>query len=388
MGSGLSILSFFVGGVLLLLVFASLLDPKKELKSSKFFLATLAIAGVQRVVFGMVDLELLSPSLSTFYRPLSFVYFVPVIYHFFFDALYQQEASRRKLYFHFGLATVIAILSMWMNWNSTWHQVVFLIYSSIYFVGLAYLVWTYSTKQKSQRELQYFKTIQVWGYLMFGTFTLIYGFSNFTYLHNEEGLQNELLGEFYGLTSFLWLFICFYLLRNPRILYGEQRLLDQIQRVVPEEIAIWRIKKKGQTSTQDLPVEKLVATRLDSLIFSLKKLEQGWREELLEVPSIKTLAFQLDCPQSHLKFIFKHYSNFTFGEYVNVLKVNYAISLIRKGYLEKHTIGSLAKKVLFNSDYTFYLNFKKLTGESPSEFHAQLLGEKIKSGNFFESGGS
>ena len=105
-------------------------------------------------------------------------------------------------------------------------------------------------------------------------------------------------------------------------------------------------------------------------------MEQGWAEELLEVPSLKTLAFRLDCPQSHLKYLFKHYGNFTYGEYVNVLKVNFAISLIRKGFLMKHTIDTLSKKALFQSGNTFYLNFKKLTGESPSDFHAHLQQEK------------
>jgi AraC-like DNA-binding protein len=63
-----------------------------------------------------------------------------------------------------------------------------------------------------------------------------------------------------------------------------------------------------------------------------------------------------------------------------VLKVNFAISLIRKGFLLKHTIDTLSKKALFQSGNTFYLNFKKLTGESPSEFHAQLLEEKGRTG--------
>jgi YesN/AraC family two-component response regulator len=41
-----------------------------------------------------------------------------------------------------------------------------------------------------------------------------------------------------------------------------------------------------------------------------------------------------------------------------------------------HTIDSLSKKTLFVSGNTFYLNFKKLMGESPSEFHAHLQLDK------------
>lgn len=208
---------------------------------------------------------------------------------------------------------------------------------------------------------------------MLGAFAIIYFFANFFYGQGLESTQKEVLGQYYGVTSPLWLFIAFYLLKNPRILFGELRLMEHIVPVLLEEISIWRVKKKGPTNEADQGVEKQVEGRVEALIFSLKKIEQGWAEELLEVPSLKTLAFRLDCPQSHLKYLFKYYGNFTYGEYVNVLKVNFAISLIRKGFLLKHTIDTLSKKALFQSGNTFYLNFKKLTGESPSEFHAQLL---------------
>jgi AraC-like DNA-binding protein len=379
MWTALSMLSFFVGGVLLLLVSISLLDPKKQLKSSGFFLATLAIAGVQRVGFGLVSFQLLGPSISSAYRPLSFVYFATLIYYFFFESLYHQKKSDRKLIFHFGFALLIVALSIGMNWSTSLHQTVFLAYSSVYYVSLAYLVWTYTTKRKSQRELQYFKSIRIWGYLMFGSFTVSYVFSNFILGRGVESIQNyqnQMLEVFFGLTSFLWLFIAYYLLRNPVILYGELRLLDQINRVAPEEITIWRAKKKGPTGPQDLVVEKQIAPRLESLIFDLKNREQAWTEELLEVPTLKALSFALDCPQSHLKYLFKYYGNYTYGEYVNVLKINYAISLIREGFLLTHTSDSLSKKVLYLNYNSFFLNFKKLMGESPTDFHAQLQQEK------------
>ncbi len=376
MWPALSILSFFVGGVLLLLVSVSLFDTKRELKSSIFFLAILTISGVQRVIFGLSSFKILGPIENPFEKSLLFAFFIPPIYYLFFEGLLYQKISRKTLPLHFGLSFLLVGLSLGLDWNKSINQTVFLVYSSGYILRLIYLVWTYFAKRKSQRELGYFKSIRVWAYLMMVAFLLIYGFANFIYGKALEDTQDKVLGEFYGLTSFLWLFICFYLLRNPRILYGELRLLEHINAGAPEEIAIWRSKKKGQTSTQDLGVEKQIAPRIETLLFALKKMEQAWSEELLEVPSLKSLSFQLDCPQSHVKYLFKYYGNFTYGEYVNVLRINYAISLIRKGYLLTHTIDSLSKKTLFVSGNTFYLNFKKLTGESPSEYHAHLQQEK------------
>jgi AraC-like DNA-binding protein len=372
----LSILSFFVGGVLLLLVSVSLVDAKRDLKSSIFFLAILTISGLQRVIFGLSSFQVLGPFANPFEQSLLFAFFIPPIYYLFFEGLLHQKISKKNLPLHFGLSFLLVGLSLGLDWNKSINQTVFLVYSTGYSAGLIVLVWRYFTKRKSQREQVYFKSIRIWAYLMLVAFLLIYGFANFIYGKALEDTQEKVLGEFYGLTSFLWMFICFYLLRNPRILYGELRLLEHINAVVPEEIAIWRPKKKGQTDPQDLNVEKQIAPRVETLLFTIKKMEQTWSEELLEVPSLKTLSFQLDCPQSHLKYLFKYYGNFTFGEYVNVLRINFAITLIRKGYLLTHTIDSLSKKTLFVSGNTFYLNFKKLTGESPSEYHAHLQKEK------------
>ncbi len=376
MWPALSILSFFVGGVLLLLVSVSLFDTKRDIKTSIFFLSILSISGVQRVIFGLSSFKILGTFENPFEQSLLFAYFIPPIYYLFFEGLLHQKISRKNLPLHFGLSLLLVGLSIGLDWNKSISQSVFLVYSSGYIGRLIFLVWTYFAKRKSQRELLYFKSIRVWAYLMMAAFLLIYAFANFIYGKGLEDTEEKVLGEFYGLTSFLWLFICFYLLRNPRILYGELRLLEHINEVVPEEIAIWRSKKRGQTSAQDLGVEKQIAPRVESLLFTLKNLEQAWSEELLEVPSLKSLSFQLDCPQSHVKYLFKYYGNFSFGEYVNVLRINYSITLIRKGYLLTHTIDSLSKKTLFVSGNTFYLNFKKLTGESPSEYHAHLQLEK------------
>jgi len=380
MWPALSILSFFVGGVLLLLVSVSLFDTKRKLKSSIFFLAILTISGVQRVVFGLSSLQILGSFKNPFEQSLLFAFFIPPIYYLFFEGLLHQKISNKHLPLHFGLPLLLVALSIGLDWGKSINQSVFLVYSSGYSIRLIFLVWTYLAKRKSQREQGYYKSIRVWAYLMMAAFLLIYAFANFIFGKGLEDTQDKVLGEFYGLTSFLWLFICFYLLRNPRILYGELRLLEHINAVVPEEIAIWKSKKKGQTDPQDVNVEKQIAPRVETLLFALKKMEQAWTEELLEVPTLKSLSFQLDCPQSHVKYLFKYYGNYTYGEYVNVLRINYAISLIRRGYLLTQTIDSLSKKTLFVSGNTFYLNFKKLTGESPSEFHAHLQLEKRSTG--------
>ena len=188
------------------------------------------------------------------------------------------HTPRKVVLLHFGLALFLVLLALGLEWGKGSHQAVFLVFSTAYFGNLIYSVTRYLRQRKTQRDLQHFKTVRVWAYLMLGAFAIIYFFANFFYGQGLESTQKEVLGQYYGVTSPLWLFIAFYLLKNPRILFGELRLMEHMTPVLLEEISIWRVKKKGPTNEADQGVEKQVEGRVEALIFSLKKMEQGWAE--------------------------------------------------------------------------------------------------------------
>jgi AraC-like DNA-binding protein len=170
----------------------------------------------------------------------------------------------------------------------------------------------------------------------------------------------------------IWIFFIFYILKNPVILYGEQLLLKNLKKANPEEVAAWRSTKLEPTEKEDWDVEKKVKHKVEVIIFAIKKFEEELLEEFVELPSLKELAFKLDYPQSHLKYVFTYYSFCTFGEYQNNLKIKFALKLIKEGYLDTRTIDSLAARSLFANKRTFYRNFKKWVGYTPSEYQAQL----------------
>jgi len=126
MWPALSILSFFVGGVLLLLVSVSLVDAKRELKSSSFFLAILAISGIQRVIFGLSSFQILGSLENPFEQSLLFAFFIPPIYYLFFEGLLYQEIIKRTIPLHFGLSAVLVALSVGLDWSKSFNQSVFL----------------------------------------------------------------------------------------------------------------------------------------------------------------------------------------------------------------------------------------------------------------------
>ena len=137
-------------------------------------------------------------------------------------------------------------------------------------------------------------------------------------------------------------------------------------------MAAWRSVKLEPTEQEDLDVERKVKHKVEAIIFAIKKFEEELLEEFEVLPSLKELAFKLDYPQSHLKYVFTYYSFCTYGEYQNNLKIKFALKLIKAGYLDTRTIDSLATRCLFANKRTFYRNFKKWVGYTPSEYQAQL----------------
>jgi AraC-like DNA-binding protein len=178
--------------------------------------------------------------------------------------------------------------------------------------------------------------------------------------------------QFYAASSVLWFLFALYILKNPLLLHGEQFLLQKLNTFKKEEVVVWKNNKKEPTDVEDLELEKKVKEKVDEIVFAIKKNEQELLENFVLLPSLKEFAFQLNYPQSHIKYVFKYYAYCSFSEYQNILKIKYALKLIKAGYLDSHTIDSLSLGCFFTHRSTFYKTFKKLTGYTPTEYQSAL----------------
>lgn len=371
-------LSFFVGFILLLLIAIVLMNHKKDKKLNVFFLIILAMVGIQRFFNGLETFELVESFSNPFKMYLPFAFFIPAVYYLFFYNLLFKQTPYKKVSLHFLLPTLISILFSIFNPSLAVVQVVFFIYSSFYVVLPLIFIKDNLYNRKNYKELIHFKSIKNWTFIVYGILVLSYLFANYIFLTYSTETDDNILTQFYNATSLLWFFVILYILKNPVILYGEQLLLEKINTATSEEVAIWRNKKKGNTEEEDLEVEKKVKGKVEEVIFALKKFEKELLQDFQRLPTLKELAFKIDYPQSHLKYVFKYYTYSTFGEYQNILKLKYAMKLIQSGYLDTRTIDSLAIKCLFTNRSTFYKNFKKQTGFSPTEYQASLTAISIK----------
>jgi AraC-like DNA-binding protein len=372
----LTLLSFFVGFALLLLVFFVWINNQKDRKLNVYFLIILGVAGIQRFLQGIEAFGLIASFKNPFVGDFTYQFFMFVVVYLFFHNLVFKVTPLKKIILHFIFPILFALASLLLKLPLELIQVVFFLFSTLY-VGLpAVLIRKYIFQRKNYKELLYFQSIKAWATFVFSIYSIIYILSNYLFITGHQEDINGFFVQFYNVSSLVWLVIVFFILKNPVILYGEQLLLKNLNSISGEEVVVWRKSKLEPTAQDDLELENKVAGNVDKLIFEIKKFEVGLLEKFEKPPTLKELAFRLNYPQSHLKYVFKYHTYCSFSEYQSILKIKYALILIKSGYLDTHTIDSLASVCLFSHRSSFYFSFKKWTGYTPLEYQSSTSSGK------------
>jgi len=368
----LSFFSFIVGLALLLLVFFVVINRQKEKKLNLYFLIIIGIFGMNRFLLGVEEFNLIDSFKSPIKDNFMHHFFTVVVSYLFFDNLLFKVTPFKKVIPHFIFPAAFVLGTVLFPLNFLVIKVVFFLLSTVYVVFPGLLVWKYVYQRKNYKDLIHYQSIKDLALLSYSVYFIFYVVYNYMFLTNPQQTGSGHFDQFYMISSWGLLFLIIYIFRNPVILYGEQLLLKNLKNTSKEEVVAWRSTKLEPTEQEDLDLEKKVRPNVEVIIFAIKKFEEELLEEFVALPSLKELAFKLDYPQSHLKYVFTYYSYCTFGEYQNNLKIKFALKLIKAGYLDTRTIDSLATRCLFANKRTFYRNFKKWVGFTPSEYQTQL----------------
>lgn len=362
----LNITSLLVGFLCLFVVVLMLFNPKPNRKTNVYLVIILFIAGIQRFVNAIEVLHFTTLTYSPLKLRLTFGFVIVPIYYLFFRRLILVNASLKKELSHFILPSIFILIDMLViNYKLSYYY--FLAFSSCYFGAILLLViGLLKTKNRSMFEEGSYKTIRTWTLLMtIITFSLVI-FSNF-FLFSGAKLDVN-LNNFYRYSSLLWLGALIYIFRNPVIIFGESKLLKNIQTSEPQTFIIWNQKPLMSFDEKDKILYKNISNKIEDIIFRIKNLQK--LRYALSTFSFSTtnIAKELKIPRSHIELVFKYFCNYSVNDYINIVKINHAISLINEGCLENYTIERLGELCLFKSRFTFSKNFKKFMGLSVTDY--------------------
>ncbi len=365
----LIVLSLLVGflcvfSVLLLLISNTALT----LKTNPYFILLLIVVGFQRFANALYSLHITSENFSILNKvPVIVFYFVPV-YYLFFSRQTDKTYSLKNELFHFLIPSILLFINLWLV-NFKLFGLIYLIFSTAYFAIFTLKLKNFLLKKKSSIfDEAEGRKIKSWLILMYITasITLFYTFSLVL-----VDLDYEIsLNQFYIYTSLLWFFTLLYMYANPVIIFGERYFVKNIQENSYKEFEIWKTTPIKSIQAKDQKLHSSISSKIGTTILNIKNLQKNVSIISTNTLTTKVIAQELQIPKSHVDLIFKYYCLYSVKEHSNLIKIEYALELIRNGYLSKYTIESLGEKCMFNSRFTFYQNFKKYVGVSVNEFYA------------------
>lgn len=365
----LIVLSLLVGFLCIFLVLLlSISRTAISFKANPYFTLILIIVGLQRFANALHGIAITTDNFSILNKlPILVFYFVPIYYLFFLRQLKLSQSLKMEL-IHFIIPTLIlGINIMYVNFDL--FGLIYIVFSTAYFTVIILKLKNYFLKKNvSIYDNIEGRKIKSWLLLMFITSIVTLGY---TYAIVLSGLDYEIsLGNFYIYTSLLWFLTLFYTFVNPVIIFGEKYFVKHINDNSYKEFKIWSTKPIESIQSKDQKLYTSISLKIDSTILTIKKLQDQNNVISKNTLTTKVIAQELKLPKSHIDLIFKYHCNYSVKEYSNLIKIKFALKLIRDGYLSKYTIASLGEKCLFNSRYTFYQNFKKYVGVSVNEFQA------------------
>ena len=374
----LNIITFLVGFLCLFVMVLMLFNSRPNRKTNIYLIIILFLVGLQRFLNGIELLELTEVIYSPLKIRLSAAFFIVPIYYLFFNRLIRGTSNLKKELLHFILPILfVSVDVLIVNYQLDYYF--YLTFSSVYFGLILNLVFgLINNKKRSMFEKGSYETIRTWTILMCLITFLLLLFSNYFLFNLVEARTN--LNNFYRFSSLLWLIALIYIFKNPIIIFGEHTLLKSIQLNEPQEFLIWSRKPLKSIEQKDAVLSNNISAKIDTIILSIQKLQKSSHALSKITFTASNLAKELKIPRSHVEFVFKYYCHYSINDFSNLIKINYAVSLINEGYLEKYTIASLGDNCLFNSRFTFSKNFKKFMGISVSDYMLDnsMSGKSVK----------
>ncbi len=362
----LDVLSLLVGFLSLFVVLLILFNQKPNRITNGYLIVILMIVGLQRFLYGLEALDFANNTYSPLQKkPLLAFYIVPVYYLFFSRLIYGTSALKKEL-LHFIFPSALLVINLAFA-DYTVNRSLYLFYSAGYFLAILFMIKKFIyRKNPSMLDKISYPAIKRWVLIMVVLTFFLIVYSNFLSFQDLSSRMD--LSSFYRYSSLVWFVLILYMFKNPVIIFGELALLKNIQSNEQPDFQIWAHKPLKAIEEKDKIVYQTISKKVDAMIIEIKTMQQSPLITAKTTLNTESLAKKLKAPKRHLDFIFKYYCHYSVNDFSNLVKVNYALSLIKEGYLDRYTVASLGEQCLFNSRFTFSKNFKKFVGVSVSDY--------------------
>lgn len=360
----LDLIALFVSFLCLIVMLMILRSVRFNKKINIPFFIIILFVGMQRFQSSLTNLNLLDIKSPFESFPFYSLLFIPLFVFFFKESVEDKSTSFKDLT-HLILPLIIIVFRRLGFLSDQIGRLVFFIFTLSYWILILLIIIRYYKKTLSKYS---FSKINLrWLILVFSNVSLILFFLNYTVIYWKLNQSDISLDKFYRGSSILWAVALLYLVLNPVIIFGKDYLLNQLT-LKSKLFSPWSYKTIKKTDAKDQILLNKLNKSIPELIYALKLLEQDFNFIIQKKINAKNLSKKLKIPNAHLRFVFKYHCKLSFHEYLNLLKIALAIELIGQGFLNDRTIDSLSNSCHFESRNTFYKNFKKFTGSSPSEF--------------------
>ena len=105
---------------------------------------------------------------------------------------------------------------------------------------------------------------------------------------------------------------------------------------------------------------------------AIKEVLESKKPFLQQRYSLKELAIDTQIPLHHLSAFINHYCQMNFNDFINEYRVQYSQEKMRNHECTYKKLETIAKESGFNNRNTFTAAFKKVTGQTPSQFLKQV----------------
>jgi AraC-like DNA-binding protein len=363
-----NLINLLIGFSLVIIAFAILLNYFKVNKINFFFFLLILFAGIARFQYGLVSLGFIKESKPLIFRVFIALFIFPPIYFLCLKSFISSKSSWTRTLTHFiFFLLIIAVRLYFGEIDLRIIGVLFFVYSAFYYYLLTRSSLTYLRNNQSiysKQQLLKVKQLIIW---IFALSLNNFIFSTYFIFFSDSNKHDAIQGMFDN-TIIVWILFVSYLFFNHSLLYNEVFKKKDPNRDFLNEFSVWNSKPLQKIDPRDTAIEVIIRKNLEKLIQDLRTLKPALIIQSNSTNLIHEIANHLNYPKSHLKFAMKYHCRFSQSDYLNLMRVIHALTLLNNGYLDNFTIETLGEKCHFNSRTSFYRHFKKHMGVSPSKY--------------------